>query len=337
MSSTPFFPVLFVAFAALCVSACGGGGAGSDPPAPTGPDLAARGNAATATAQNNAACSGIRPFYWEIGDRSQRLAGASINQAGNATTYDAHSEMAIASASKWLYGAYVAERRQGTLTAEDVQFLNFTSGYTRFAAIGDCFPGDTVGECAARGDNDIAVPAHVGKFYYNGGHMQQHASLPGGMNLGAMDNAALAAELRRLLGSDIQLSFGQPQLAGGVRTTAADYAHFLRKVLGNELRIAALLGSHKVCTNPATCAGAISTPIANGLDWHYSIGHWVEDDAARSDGAFSSAGAFGFYPWVDAGKTWYGIVARSGTTGGGNESAECGALIRKAWVTGAAQ
>ena len=110
-----------------------------------------------------------------------------------------YKRQAIASASKWLYGAYVAERRQGTLTAEDVQFLNFTSGYTRFAAIGDCFPGDTVGECAARGDNDIAVPAHVGKFYYNGGHMQQHASLPGGMNLGAMDNAALAAELRRLL------------------------------------------------------------------------------------------------------------------------------------------
>jgi hypothetical protein len=187
--------------------------------------------------------------------------------------------LAIASASKWLYGAYVAERRQGTLTAEDVQFLNFTSGYTRFAAIGDCFPGDTVGECAARGDNDIAVPAHVGKFHYNGGHMQQHASLPAGMNLGAMDSAALAAELRRLLGSDIKLSFGQPQLAGGVRTTAADYARFLRKVLGNELQIAALLGSHKVCTNPATCAGAISTPITSGLDWHYSIGHWVEDDA----------------------------------------------------------
>ena len=40
---------------------------------------------------------------------------------------------------------------------------------------------------------------------------------------------------------------------------------------------------------------------------------------------------------VDAGKNWYGIVARSGTAGGGNESADCGALIRKAWVTGAAQ
>jgi hypothetical protein len=36
-------------------------------------------------------------------------------------------------------------------------------------------------------------------------------------------------------------------------------------------------------------------------------------------------------------KRWYGIVARSDMAGGGNESADCGALIRRAWVTGVAQ
>ncbi len=53
----------------------------------------------------------------------------------------------------------------------------------------------------------------------------------------------------------------------------------------------------------------------------------------------SSAGAFGFYPWIDAGKTWYGIVARMDTAGGGSgfDSALCGQLIRKAWITGVAQ
>jgi len=60
------------------------------------------------------------------------------------------------------------------------------------------------------------------------------------------------------------------------------------------------------------------------------------------DGAFSSAGAFGFYPWIDASKTWYGIVARKQVMSGqdpdqslgeGYRSTMCGRLIRKAWIT----
>ena len=48
--------------------------------------------------------------------------------------------------------------------------------------------------------------------------------------------------------------------------------------------------------------------------------------------AFSSPGAFGFYPWIDAGKTTYGIVARA-DMGGAIPSVYCGRLIRKAWMT----
>lgn len=333
------WPALAALFATVALTACGGSSGSPAPaPAPSGPDLAQRTTAATTTAQNHSLCTAIRPFYWEIGDGTQPLASGSVNATGNATTYTASSVMSIASASKWLYGAYVAERRGGVLTADDIQYLTFRSGYTGLVPIGDCQQTDTVAGCVARNDNDVQTAAHVGKFYYNGGHMQKHASLAApGVDLGAMDNAALATEMRRLLGTDIALSYTQPQPAGGVRTSANDYAVFLRKLINNQLRLGALLGSNKVCTNPATCSDALSTPITNGLDWHYSIGHWVEDDATRSDGAFSSAGAFGFYPWVDASKTWYGIVARSDVLGGGNESADCGALIRKAWVTGVAQ
>ena len=70
------------------------------PPAFSGPSLATRTAAATTTAQNNAACTAIRPFYWEIGDKTQGLAGASVNAPGSAVSYDAASVMAIASASK---------------------------------------------------------------------------------------------------------------------------------------------------------------------------------------------------------------------------------------------
>jgi CubicO group peptidase (beta-lactamase class C family) len=190
----------------------------------------------------------------------------------------------------------------------------------------------------ARSTNGVFTAANVGKFAYDGGHMQKHASLPSpGMNLGPMANDALTTEIRRVLGTDIGLSYTQPQLAGGIRSSAVDYAAFLRRILRNELRISALLGSNATCTNPATCPTAINTPIDGGVNWHYSVGHWVEDDPASGDGSFSSAGAFGFYPWINASKTLYGVVARVGLAGAGEASAQCGAIIRKAWVTGTAQ
>lgn len=330
------------------LAGCGGGSASAeaDPaPQPTpanavpaDPPLSTRQLAASRTAQSASnACATIRPFYWELGDKARPLASGSVKADGASVGYDAQSVMSIASASKWLYGAYVVERRQGVLTEEDLQFLNFRSGYTSFGFSG-CEPQDTVASCVARGDNGVQTPANVDKFFYNGGHMQKHASLPWpGMALGALDNAALALEMRRVLGRDIALSYIQPQLAGGVRTSAADYALFLRKLLGGQLRMGALLGSHPVCTNPATCSDALYSPVDPSLSWHYSIGHWVEDDPLAGDGAFSSAGAFGFYPWVDASKTYYGIVARVSMAGEGAESAACGAQIRQAWRSGVAR
>lgn len=100
----------------------------------------------------------------------------------------------------------------------------------------------------------------------------------------------------------------------------------------------ALLGSHPVCTNPVTCAQAASTPVPLNQSWHYSIGHWVEDDPVQGDGAFSSAGAFGFYPWIDAARRSYGVVARQDSVPrSGLESQACGKLIRTAWATGIAR
>ncbi len=321
------------------VAGCGGGGDTQPAPAPApAPSDAVRTSAANATAQSSSGpCADIQPFYWEIGNQTSALAKGSVNKVGNPITYTADSMVAIASASKWLYGAYVAERRGGVLTAQDIQFLNFRSGYTNFSS---CDPNDTVASCVTRGSNGVQSPFNVDKFLYDGGHMQKHASLNSpDMGLGQLDNAALAQEVRRVLGNDIELSYLQPQLAGGVRSSAKDYAVFLRKQLSGQLKIAALLGSNPVCTNPLTCASARGTPIPSDKSWSYSVGHWVENDPATGDGAFSSAGAFGFYPWIDATKTYYGLVARFDAlaSGSGYESAVCGARIRKAWVTGVAQ
>ena len=258
------------------------------------------------------------------------MASGSVSSAASTTVYTQASLMSIASASKWLYATYVVEKRAGVLTADDYRYLNFESGYTSFAT---CDQGQTVAECDAMGTNGDYTAADDGKFFYNGGHMEKHATLFG---LGAMNNAALATEIKSQLGSTGTLIYTQPQLAGGVFTSSAVYAAVLRKMLDGELRMGAALGSHPVCTNPRTCPTAVSAPIPGNESWHYSIGHWVEDDPKVGDGAFSSAGLFGFYPWIDSSKTYYGIVARV-VNGGALDSVDCGRIIRKAWLTGTAQ
>lgn len=300
-----------------------------------GPSTSQRAAAATATAQGSGNhCADIAPFYWEIGDKTGAQASGTVTSAADPTVYTASSVMGIASASKWLYGAYVAQRRAGVLTDSDVKFLTFRSGYTNFSA---CLPGQTIASCAALLTNDVHSNATDGRFFYNGGHMQNHANLV--MGLGPLNNAGLAAEMGSQIGADIGLQYSEPQPAGGGVSTANDYARFLRKLLNGNLVMTSLLGTHAVCTNPTTCPSgqALSTPIPTSESWHYSIGHWVEDDPVVGDGAFSSPGAFGFYPWIDATRSNYGIVARKVDTGGAYDSVQCGRQIRKAWMTAVPQ
>jgi hypothetical protein len=290
--------------------------------------------AATTTAQTNALCTAIAPFYWEIGDVNALLASGSIGtDAPNATTV-----MAIASASKWLFGGYAIEKLSAMPSADDITLMNFTSGYAGFASDA-CPPAGTVDDCLA-GASGMIVPSAVGKFDYNGAHLQTLASR---MGLGSMKNAALAAEVRSQIGAEIAINYSEPQPAGGVYTSADQYVLFLRKLLVGSttpLLLATMLGDDTVCTNPNTCADAVYSPIPKGSStesWHYGLAHWIEDDPIVGDGAFSSAGAFGFYPWVDSTRTLYGVLARKGDAGQGYDSAQCGRLIRKAWVTGIAQ
>lgn len=327
--------LVVAATAAACLGGCGGSSSTSTDIG--GSELARRQAAAQATAQDNPECTGIRPFYWEVGDRSAALASGSVSRPGGAVVR-ADEVMSIASASKWLYSTYFVQRQRGALTAADVKFFNFWSGYTNLSNVVGCSAASTVQDCLDLDNgngstNGSFSPETENKFDYDGGHMQRHAADNG---LGALDNAGLAAELRRQIGSEIELSYGQPQLAGGVFMSALEYAKVLRKMLDGGLLMRSALGTHPVCVDPATCPLALSTPSPKGEQWHYSIGHWVEDDPRVGDGAFSSPGAFGFYPWIDASKTYYGIVARADLLGA-IDSVRCGRLIRKAWLTGTAQ
>ncbi len=330
----------------LVLAACGGGGGGGDAgspspspsPSPTGPSEAARASAATETANTNPACSAAslpEGFYWEIGDRDGARASGSVS--GSNTPLPSQV-IAVASASKWVYSTY-ALQKAGSVRPADVPYLNFTSGYV-YPVTGPgagkeqtCASGETVGECAAP---VVQAPLAVDRFYYSAGHFQVHAANV--LGLAAMGAAALTAEVSVPLGAT-DFVYLQTNLAGGLNTSASGYAAFLRRLLRGEFVMSGQLGSHKVCASAACAAGAVLSPAPPDEAWNYSLGHWVEDDPVVGDHAFSSAGALGFYPWIDATRSWYGVLARRAASAGGSEgvkSLRCGRLIRQAWVTGVA-
>jgi hypothetical protein len=292
----------------------------------SGLTLAQRSAAVSQTLSNDATCSALTELYWEIGDANGALASGSVGAV------KADTLMSIASASKLVWGAYVVERFKSDLTMIDSSAMHMESGYVSLG-YDSCVGTASVSACFMAANNSVHTASEDGKFHYNGGHFQKYAI---DLGLGTDDNAKLATDMKSLLGTELAFTFGSPQLAGGVHTSASDYAALLRKILAGKLAIRDHLGENAVCTQPATCQAATYSPAPAA--WHYSYGHWIEDDPA-GDGAFSSPGAFGFYPWIDATKTYYGVLARYAplVPQAYVQSAKCGALLRKAFMTGVAQ
>ena len=269
------------------------------------------------TLANARACRQLGEVYWEIGDASGRLAWG---QRG--TAFRADKPIRIASASKWLWGAAVVERRGGVLNAADIAALTMSSGYDGLnplrcrGRVTDCLTGPP-------------DPSRIGRFVYDGAHAQAQAVALG---LGGLDGPGLAAEMQRWLGGRLDFTFRSPQPAGGALITPAAYGRFLTRLVAGKLKLSGLLGSHAVCTLPGQCPTAVKSPAAPHA-WHYRLHHWVED-GPLGDGAFSSAGAFGFYPWIAADRSHWGVLAREVIERrAGMDSAACGALLRKAWST----
>lgn len=336
-----------LALAATCTlgSALVGCGGGEDVATPVASSAGAQRESALAiTGQQRAAaaartaksttneCAAIQPFYWEIGSSSAKLTGGTVSSATDPTNYTASTVVDLGSASKWLYSAYIAQRRAGVLTEMDLKHLSLRSGY---ANLTQCYPNQTVNGCMFYQDNELFEASSEGKFDYNGAHMQKHAS---NIGLGPLLRQDLATEIKSQLGPQLGLRYDVALLSGGGAASANTYAAFLRKMMSGTLQMGSMLGINPICTDPLTCPGeVVKTPIPAGESWHYSVGHWIEDDPILGDGSFSSPGTKGFYPWIDANKTIYGLVSRQGDPGETFRSVNCGRLIRKAWKTGIAQ
>lgn len=302
----------------------------------------------TARSTRNA-CADVRPFYWEMGDASGKVVGEPVG----ALVPRASRVMNIASASKWLYGAYVLEVRAGAPRPADIPFLNFTSTTPVLvpAHEADCKAFlTTVHGCNVTrnitGPLADYAPANPPRFVYQPGHLEAHADYS--MGLGASGTFALASAVRNRLPLDV--SYGNVNLAGGAKTSATEYARFLRALMTGELKLGALLGTASVCASPA-CGDVGYSPWFANEPVRYSLAHWVEQDTGPAhSGGFSSAGLFGFYPWISKDKSTYLVVAREDLLGvvrltpttpaeqtPAGKSILCGRLIREAYFTGQVQ
>jgi hypothetical protein len=310
--------------------------------------------AASDTASNHPDCTPIRPFYFEIGNATHRsLTNGSLTNDTSSSSSAITSEtfMKIASASKWIFGAYVYKFRimsSQPLTDSDILHLTMRSGYTNFGygscevltrtrgtgstTVSDCFNVRNVVKGGFNNDFDAST---LNKFDYDGGHFQNLAAKPNssgsgidGLNLGSLTSAQLSAEINRVLNQGIpttkdqtfDIRYDSPQLAGGAATTASDYAKFMQSLLSSPNFLKSNISA---CASPSKCPQeALYSPIPSTETWSYSLGHWIETASSSSSsdayfsldsGTLSSPGAFGFYPWIDNSHSWYGIIAREVT------------------------
>lgn len=321
--------LLGVGTAALLLGLAGAASAGQATPAA---------QAAAAAAEHDPACArrSMGDFYWEIGDRDGVLASGS---AGGGAV-NAHTRVEIASASKWLFGAYVLQtqgidRVKSTPALKDgLRFLSGNTGFRQWRCLGK----RTIGACWVAGNGGEAPHPEartVGIFDYQSGHDQKLAAVDLGM--GSLTGDGLAQAYRQVLGVDASFSMAglDPLLAGGLYGDAAGYAGFLRRLMRGELVMGQHLGDDAVCAQPKVCPQqAVASPVeGTGEPWAYSYNHWVESEHAGTVDAYSSPGRFGFYPWISADKRYYGVLARHDRgLRAYVDSVQCGRAIRKAFL-----
>ncbi len=318
--------------------------------------------AVTDTIESNSVCSELPAFYWEIGNGGAALgSGFHGSAAGNAEAINTfkNTPIKIASAGKWIFAAYAVEILDGILNdSADVRFLNFTSPFVTFQPETPCKeatwskPPETIQACNDRLNNieTTAAGDNGGPygFFYGPGHMEWRADPRYGNTVAlglAGDVSQLGARIGETLGLN-SLSYDNVNVAAAARLSPADYILFLRKLLSGELKLGSRLGEHSVCTLEETsryglkCKYASDRPAAGGLVWEgylnprYSLGHWVEDpDEYFGDGAYSSVGGYGLYPWIDKDRATYGIIAfESQYQTVYKKSARCGRMLRAAWA-----
>jgi hypothetical protein len=298
--------------------------------------------AAAIASANGDACVNARPFYWEIGGAS----GAPLvsGQVGG-TDYGRNTVVALASSSKWPFAAYVVQRYNGPPSGVNgaiiVSGLNMKLGYT-YMYDPNCLSVTTVGSCFTTSTNSLVNLQAVGHFFYNSGNAQAVAATPALLHLGAKTNATMLTEVNNYLALGPTFGYIAPTMSSGLHASAADYVTFLQNIMNGTYQISNYLGYSPVATHPCENGLTGCSPFGS-VNFHFSLHHWIEDNTGGTypihgttqppgDGAYSSPGAYGFYPWISANKQYYGVISTQGDVGKYEYTIPCGRAIRGAFL-----
>ncbi|MBW8311482.1 MAG: beta-lactamase family protein [Rhizobium sp.] len=246
--------------------------------------------------------------------------------------YDETTRVPIASASKWLsaltlarlveagelrwdsqVGDYFPDAPAAVRGITVDQLFSHTSGIATEEAACLSARGVTLQQCA---QEILALPLAwaPGSVFAYGGNSMQVAGAMAERATGRSWDAIFQAEMVAPLGltgtdwtaaalRDGYVPNANPRIAGGARSTLADYSRVVDMVLaGGEVGGEAFL-------SPQTLAlmardRSLGLPIADSpdsrTDQGYGLGQWVEErDVHGATTRVSSPGAFGFTPWVD--------------------------------------
>jgi CubicO group peptidase (beta-lactamase class C family) len=267
-----------------------------------------------------------------------------LNMAG----WNPRSAVPVASAGKWVGAAVVMavvdERKlnlssttgqvlgwtgpQAAITLE--QLLSLSSGLPLpLACLGD--PNATLASCARDAGRQPLTSAPGSTFEYGSVHLAVAGAMAERAT-GLTFDQLLAEKLRKPLGMSVATRFyanpiarrgaNNPSLGGGLVTTLDDYERFLAMMAAD-----GTFAGRRVLSADAVRAMRIdrtadrkraSSSQAGGLfaKFHYGLGQWLECESkgCENDPASSSLGSFGWYPWIDHGHGYTGLVAMSFVT-----------------------
>ncbi|MEO0907104.1 MAG: serine hydrolase domain-containing protein [Pseudomonadota bacterium] len=328
--------IFFLPYAIMALTACGRvDGASAIPPSPVAPVVTSN-DLDFSAIEARVANAGIDDIALVVGDASGPL--YTYEQGRMLTS----KPLYIASATKLLLGLtawkmveddqitpvtrptelidfWTSDLQDARWTAAFEQFFSLTSGFNGQAGDDGCIGkiGYTLAECVENIHDDGLDTQPGNAFSYGNEHMQI---------AGLMMTAAAATDIDTIMREKLLAPLGvsaetrYPHIpednftySGGMRSTGDDYAKVLTALLGGRLveRPNDFLKNRLSGTPIAEVPHAISS---NGLDWRYGWGFWIECDhvtftpECESDPVISSAGAFGFTPWIDFENGYWAII-----------------------------
>lgn len=261
--------------------------------------------------------SGDRPSL--IASSSKLLAGAVITRLieKGLLSYGDNPQDHIA----WWTNDPADPRSRITLS----DLLAFTSGFNHPTSAIPCIGNGAItqDDCVRQIYDSGLVAASGTQFYYGPAHLHiagLMAANASGVGYSELVRREIIAPLGLAITRVDNPSTSNPRVAGGGISTASEYTEILRAILAGELISCLSAFSDDRTANVSFTHRPAA--VAMSGDWHYASGAWRECDAStwtpecKDQVILSSAGAFGWTPWIDFGKGYFALIAMEDSAGG---------------------